>query len=79
MALTPEGRYAIVVGQGRAVVCRVADMQFMRLVSLSEEPGWGVPLKAVVDTEGSAGHGPALLVFYKGHYSAHRLDAVLPQ
>ncbi len=78
VALTPDGRFAILVNARDILVCRTSDLQVVRMMKNHGEQQWGAPVKAVVDAAGGAGHGPALVILYAGHYAAYRLDALLP-
>ena len=76
LALTPDGHHVVLVSADRAIVCRAADLQVIKMISIYGEAAWGNPTSAVIDSKGGAGHGPALIVFYAGHYAAYNLKAL---
>lgn len=79
VAMTPDGRHIILVGRERLLVCRVMDMRVVKTIKYPvESRRWRRALAAIYDEAGAAGHGPALLVFYKGRYVAWRQSALLP-
>jgi hypothetical protein len=96
MTMTPDGRFAILASLSRVIVCRIADLQVVKTIAMTDEDspdaepagssssGFGIrgrqdlpdPISAAFDFKGGAGHGPALLVFFRSHYVAYKTSAL---